>query len=248
MAPFGGMEQLAWSPDSKTIAYTCRKKTGKEYTLSTNSDIYFYDVESGKTRNMTEGMQGYDINPRFSPDGTLLAWQSMERDGYESDKNRLFVLNLTTGEKSYITKEFDYNTDAFTWGSDNKTIYLVASVEGTQQIYVADITTRQIKPITRGPYDYTSVAMGNGNLIATRQSMSQPTEIYAIDTATGDAQELSFENKEILSQLRMGKVEGRHIETTDGKQMLTYVIYPPDFDRPGNTPHCSIARAVPRTW
>jgi len=154
----------------------------------------------------------------------------MERDGYESDKNRLFVLNLTTGEKSYITKEFDYNTDTFTWGNDNKTIYLVASVEGTQQIYAADITTRQIKPITRGPYDYTSVALGNGNLIATRQSMSQPTEIYAVDVATGDAQELSFENKEILSQLRMGKVEERHIETTDGKQMLTYVIYPPDFD------------------
>lgn len=230
MAPFGGMEQLAWSPDSKIIAYTSRKKTGKEYTLSTNSDIYFYDLESGRTRNMTEGMPGYDVNPQFSPDGTRLAWQSMERDGYESDKNRLFVLDLTTGEKSYVTEDFDYNTDAFTWGSDNKTIYMVAPVEGTTQIYAADITTRQITPVTRGPCNYTAVAVGSNNLIASRQSLSQPTEIYAVDTATGDATELSFENREILSQLRMGEVEERRIETTDGKQMLTWVVYPPDFD------------------
>lgn len=230
MAPFGGMEQLAWSPDSKIIAYTSRKKTGKEYTLSTNSDIYFYDLESGRTRNMTEGMPGYDVNPQFSPDGTRLAWQSMERDGYESDKNRLFVLDLTTGEKSYVTEDFDYNTDAFTWGSDNKTIYMVAPVEGTTQIYAADITTRQITPVTRGPCNYTAVAVGSNNLIATRQSLSQPTEIYAVDIATGDATELSFENREILSQLRMGEVEERRIETTDGKQMLTWVVYPPDFD------------------
>ena len=230
MAPFGGMEQLTWSPDSKIIAYTCRKKTGKEYTLSTNSDIYFYDVESGETRNMTEGMPGYDTNPRFSPDGRMLAWQSMERDGYESDKNRLFVMDIASGVKTYVTEDFDYNTDAFTWGSDNKTIYLVVPVHGTMQLYAADLTTRQITPITQGPYDYTSVALGNGNLIAARQSLSQPTELYAVDIATGNATELSFENREILSQLRMGKVEERHIETTDGKQMHTWVVYPPDFD------------------
>lgn len=229
LAPFGGMEQLAWSPDSKIIAYTSRKKTGKEYSLSTNSDIYFYELATGRTRNMTDGMEGYDTNPQFSPDGTKLAWQSMERDGYESDKNRLFVMDLATGTKSYITENFDYNTDAFTWDDEN-TLYLVASVEGTSQIYAADVTTRELKPITRGDYDYLSVTTGNGNLIASRQSLSQPTELYAVDIATGDATELSFENRDILARLRMGKVERRHIETTDGKQMLTWVVYPPDFD------------------
>jgi dipeptidyl aminopeptidase/acylaminoacyl peptidase len=223
------MEQLAWSPDSKIIAYTSRKKTGKEYSLSTNSDIYFYELATGRTRNMTDGMEGYDTNPQFSPDGTKLAWQSMERDGYESDKNRLFVMDLATGTKSYITESFDYNTDAFTWDDEN-TLYLVASVEGTSQIYAADVTTRELKPITRGDYDYLSVTTGNGNLIASRQSLSQPTELYAVDIATGDATELSFENRDILARLRMGKVERRHIETTDGKQMLTWVVYPPDFD------------------
>ena len=111
MAPFGGTEQLAWSPDGKTIAYTSRKKTGKEYAVSTNSDIYFYDIESGQTRNMTEGMMGYDVNPLFSTDGTKMAWLSMERDGYEADKNRLFVMDLATGEKTYVTAAFDYNTE-----------------------------------------------------------------------------------------------------------------------------------------
>src|SRR5690606_20512510 len=119
MLPFGGIEQLAWSPDSKTIAYTCRKKTGKEYSLSTNSDIFLYDVASGQARNITEGMEGYDTNPQFSPDGTKIAWLSMERDGYESDKNRLFVMDLTTGEKTYLTQDFDYNTDAFSWENNN---------------------------------------------------------------------------------------------------------------------------------
>lgn len=230
MRPFGGTEQLAWSPDSKTIAYTSHEKTGKEYAVSTNSDIYLYDMETGNTRNATEGMMGYDMNPQFSPDGKYLAWQSMERDGYESDKNRLFVMNLASGDKNYITENFDYNTDAFVWNTDNRTLYLVACVEAKTQIFFADMVTKEIKPITEGVHDYTSVALGNDKLIATRRSMSQPPEIYSVDIASGQATELSFENKEILEQLRMGKVEERWIPTTDGKQMLTWVVYPPDFD------------------
>jgi dipeptidyl aminopeptidase/acylaminoacyl peptidase len=230
LAPFGGIEQLAWSPDGSTIAYTSRKKTGREYAESTNSDIYFYDLESGETRNMTQGMMGYDVNPQFSPDGRYLAWQSMERDGYESDKNRLFVMELATGEKTYVTYSFDYNTDAFAWESDSKTIYLVSPVQGTTQLYAADIATKRITPITKGVHDYTSVALGDGLLIAGRQSLSQPTEIYSVDLATGDAQNLSQENSELLANLTMGAVEERWIETSDGKQMLTWVVYPPDFD------------------
>ena len=230
LAPFGGIEQLAWSPDGSTIAYTSRKKTGREYAESTNSDIYFYDLESGETRNMTQGMMGYDVNPQFSPDGRYLAWQSMERDGYESDKNRLFVMELATGEKTYVTDSFDYNTDAFAWESDSKTIYLVSPVQGTTQLYAADIATKRITPITKGVHDYTSVALGDGLLIAGRQSLSQPTEIYSVDLATGDAQNLSQENSELLANLTMGAVEERWIETSDGKQMLTWVVYPPDFN------------------
>ena len=231
MLPFGGMEQLAWSPDSKTIAYTCRKKTGKEYALSTNSDIYLYRVETGETLNITEGMPGYDTNPQFSPDGKYIAWQSMEREGYESDKNRLFVMDLQTKEKTYVTENFDYNTDAFLWNTDNTTLFIVACVKAKTQLFAADRTTKEVKPITEGVHDYVSVALGEaGKLIAKRHSMSQPDEIYAVDIASGKAVELSFENKEILDQLTMGKVEERWIKTTDGKQMHTWVIYPPRFD------------------
>jgi len=231
MLPFGGMEQLAWSPDGKTIAYTCRKKSGKEYSLSTNSDIYFYDLATGKTTNMTEGMMGYDVNPQFSPDGKYIAWQSMERDGYESDKNRLFVMDLASKEKTYVTEKFDYNTDSFIWKEDNKSIFIVAGVHAKVQIFSADVASKTIKPITKGVHDFASIDLADdGRLIAKRHSMSKPDEIYSVDIASGKTTELSFENKHILDQLTMGKVEERWIETTDGKQMQTWVIYPPNFD------------------
>lgn len=230
LAPFGGVEQLAWSPDSKIVAYTSKKKTGKDYAVSTNSDIYFYYIETGETHNITEGMMGYDINPQFSPTGNLIAWQSMERDGYEADKNRLFIMNLTTGEKSYITEEFDNNCDGFIWGEDDNTIYMVSSVSGTTQIYSIDISTKEIEKITEGKHNYVSLSLGAEGLITTRQSMSQPSEIYIVNIKSGEATELSFENSHILSQIQMGEVEERWIETTDKKQMLTWVIYPPNFD------------------
>ena len=230
LAPFGGIEQLAWSPDSKTIAYTSKKKVGKEYAISTNSDVYFYNVETGKTKNVTEGMMGYDINPQFSPDGTLLAWQSMERDGYEADKNRLFVMNLTTGEKIDLTAGYDNNCDSYIWGDDNNTVFMLSSVSGTTQIYHVDISTKEIKKLTEGKHNYVSVSLGGEGFIATRQSMSQPSEIYSVNINSGESKELSFENSHILNQVQMGEVEERWIETTDNKQMLTWVIYPPNFD------------------
>ncbi|NDV67805.1 S9 family peptidase [Dysgonomonas sp. 25] len=231
MLPFGGTEQLAWNPDGKTIAYTCRKKTGLEYAVSTNSDIYLYDIETKATKNITEGMMGYDINPLFSPDGKYIAWQSMEHDGYESDKNRLFVMDLSTGEKKYITEDFDYNADAIIWNSDNQSLYMISCVEARTHIYKVYIHTKEINAITSGDYDYESCALaGEGALIAVRHSMSQPNEIYSVNIADGKATELSFENKDILEQLTMGKVEARWIETTDKKKMLAWVVYPPNFD------------------
>ena len=230
MKPFGGIEQLAWSPDGKTIAYTCRKKTGKEYALSTNSDIYFYNIETGKTENKTEGMMGYDKNPVFSPDGKWLAWESMERDGYEADKNRLFLMNVTTGEKTDLSANFDQNAEALSWSTDSKSIYFVSCWHAVTDLYKAEIAEKKITQLTKGVHDYNFVAPAKDKLIAVYHSISKPDEIYSIDPKTGKETEISFENKEILDKLTMGKVEERWIETTDHKKMLTWVIYPPHFD------------------
>jgi dipeptidyl aminopeptidase/acylaminoacyl peptidase len=234
MRPWGGIEQLDWSPDSKYIAYTCRKKTGKAYAQSTNSDIYLYDTATKETRNLTEGMMGYDMNPKFSPDGKLIAWQSMERDGYEADKNRLFMMDLAAGKKEYITKYFDYNVDEFCW--DNNTIYFVANVLGTNQLYrvnagepAANDPAYYVR-LTEGDHDYASVALAEGCLVGLRHSLSMPNDVYTVNLADGTQTNISQENKDILEQITMGKVEARWIKTTTHENMLTWVVYPPDFD------------------
>lgn len=246
LKPFGGIEQLAWSPDSKSVAYTCRKKTGKEYALSTDSDIYLYNIENRKTENLckdylnrfhVDGMldikkedrnEGYDTNPKFSPDGKYIAWQSMERDGYESDRNRLCVFNRETKEKGYVTEKFESGIDDYCWNNDSQSLYFIGVWHGTTMIYRTNLNGN-IEKLTDGDYDYASVAMAGKNIIAKRHSMSMGDEIYSLDQQ-GQITQLSTENKHIYDQLTMGKVEGRWIKTTDGKQMLTWIIYPPHFD------------------
>ena len=232
MKPFGGIEQLAWNTTSDKIAYTSRKKTGKEYAISTNSDIYVYDLNTRQTTNITEENKGYDTNPTYSPDGKSIAWLSMERDGYEADQNRLMVMNLETGEKTFVSKDFDSNVDSYCWSADCKRIYFTGVWHGESQVYQIDLANgNKITPLTEGMYDYASVALLGDKLIAQRHSMSMGDEIYSIDL-TGDhtVTQLTFENKHIYDQLTMGKVEERWMKTTDGKQMLTWVIYPPQFD------------------
>jgi dipeptidyl aminopeptidase/acylaminoacyl peptidase len=231
MKPFGSVEQIAFSPDSKTIAYTCRKKTGIDYAVSTNSDIYLYNIAQGKTvKNLTEGMMGYDINPTFSPDGTKIAFESMEHDGNESDKNRLFVMDLTTGQRTDISTDWDQSCATLVWSNDNQHIFLTSCQHGTTQIYQVNITTKIFTQITEGTHDYESIALTSNGLVGVRHSMSAPNDIYAIDTTSGEQKQLSFENKDLLSQMEMGRVEERWIKTTDGKQMLVWIIYPPKFD------------------
>ena len=235
MKPFGGIEQLAWSPDSKTIAYTCRKKTGKAYALSTDSDIYLYDIATRKTVNLckAEGEadqnMGYDTNPQFSPDGQYVAWQSMARDGYESDRNRLCTYNLADGTKRYVTESFDSGVDSYCWGSDSRSLYFTGVWHATKMVYSTDLEGN-VKKLTEGTYDYESVSLMGNRLLCKRHSMSTPDDLYAINPENGEATQLTRENKHILDQIEMGRVEERWMKTTDGKEMLVWIIYPPKFD------------------
>lgn len=231
LKPFGGMEEIAWSPCGKAIAYTCKKLTGKEYSFSTNSDIYLYNIETAETKNLTEGMMGYDKQPVFSPNGDKMLWLSMERAGFEADKDRLFMLDFESGEKTYLTLDFDYSPSNIQWTSDGKSIYFIAGVEATHQIYTMDIESKKIEAVTEGLHDYHSVAFAGNMLIGDKVSMLSPAEIFSINPETGEEMQISAINTDILAQLTMPTVERRWIKSSDGKMVHTWVILPPNFDK-----------------
>lgn len=235
MRPFGGVESFAWSPDSKILVYTSRKKTGMEYALSTNSDLYAYNLTTGTTTNLTEGMMGYDTNPAFSPDGRYMAWLSMERDGYEADKNRLFIRDNATGQKTDLTSDWDYTIEEFAWNPNGKNIWFIAYHQGVAPIFNMEIATHKVTTVAEGLYDYTSLApVDNKTIVTMRHSMLRPNEIYRIGPKTNKGVKedvaLTDINGDIFAQLTMPTIEAKKVPTTDGKEMLTWVIYPPKFD------------------
>ena len=245
--PFGGSEELSWSPDGKTLAYSSRKKTGLEYSLSTNTDIYLYDLASGATRNITEGNGGYDTHPRFSPDGSKISWISMERDGYEADLKRLFIQELKTGKKTFLTDGFEYDVDETVWSPDSKSIFFLATKHAEAQLWELALKGRKIRQITTGMHDYTSLDLQAGRLLAGRQSYTLPTDLYLVDPKTGRADQLTHENKETLDQLSPISVEKRWVKTTDGGNMLVWVILPPNFDKTKKYPALLFCQGGPQS-
>ena len=229
MRPFGGVEAFAWSPDSKSLVYSSRKKTGLEYAVSTNSDLYLYSLEDKSTRNLTEGMMGYDTNPAFSPDGTKLAWLSMEHDGYESDKNRIFVMDMATGEKTDLTSDWDYTASEIAWNTDGMTIYFIAAYQGVTPIFSVDVASKEVKTVADGVCDYVSLCPADANtLVSMYHSFTAPNEVCVIKD--GKVSKITAVNDALLASVDMPDVVKRQIPTTDGKMMTTWVLYPPKFD------------------
>ena len=257
MLPFGGVEQLAWSPDSKQIAYTCRKLAGLDYAISTDSDIYLYDIESGAVKNLckpegyvrpacdpTRSLKhqavnqfeedvnaGYDQNPQFSPDGKYIAWSSMERDGYESDRTRLCIYEFATGNKTYVTESFESGVNEFAWAEDNYTLYFSGVWHGRTNLYQTNLKG-EVKQITDEVADYVLLGVHpDGKQLLTKcHSMSRADEVYLVNIADGQKTQLTQDNEPFYSHFEFGEVKERWIETTDKKQMHAWVILPPNFD------------------
>jgi dipeptidyl aminopeptidase/acylaminoacyl peptidase len=220
--PFGGEEQMSWSPDGKTIAYTCKKESGTAYAVSTNTEIYLFNIETGKTINVSAPNVGYDVDPEFSPDGKYIAWLSMKRAGFEADKNRLMIMDLNSKLFVEATANLDQSADNIVWSKDSKIIYFTSCVDAVHQLF-----------------SYT--------LAAKKDAIRKITEIYRIETLKGNAYLLSHTNDAILDGLKLGRVEKRMVTTTDDKEMLVWVIYPPNFDKDKKYPSLLVCQGGPQS-
>lgn len=237
MAPYFDGGEIAWNNAGTQLAYTCKKLKGKEYALSTDSDIYLYDLASGRTRNLTEGMPGYDKYPVFSPDDSRIAFTSMRRAGNESDKDRLMVVDLATGGMQDLTAGFDYNAGNIRWAS-NELLYFIAPIEATYQLcrVACPDDARQadqapkVEVVTKGDHDLNAFTMAGGKMVAELTTLSAPSELYAVDLTDGALTRITDTDPEIRTHIKMGEVRKRWVTTTDGKRMLTWVVLPPDFD------------------
>ena len=221
--------EISWSPDGSYIAYTSKRLRGMEDARSTNSDIFLYEIETGKETNITEGNRGYDRYPVFSPDGSKIAYQSMERDGYEADLDRLFIYDIQNNSRTWVSKGWDFDVESINW-ADNQTIYFTSAYLGTTQIFKTDINGKGVDKLTDGVHDLGPIYVKSGSLISGIMSMSMAQEITAVDINSGELKQLSFINKELYESIKMGKVEERYIKTRDNKDLQMWIIYPPDFD------------------
>ncbi|HPT11579.1 MAG TPA: peptidase S9, partial [Bacteroidales bacterium] len=228
-APYFDEAEISWSPDGKYIAYTSKKLFGKEYSLSTNTDIYLYNVQTGEEKNITEGNMGYDKYPVFSPDGSMIAYSSMKTAGYESDLERLFVYDIATGERRWLSEGFDYDVQNMQWNG-NDMIWFSSPYKGTQPIFNITVADGKVTRVTEGKYDIGPLCMRNGVLVAGVMSVQRPVEVAAINTANGEIKMISEVNREIYQNIKVGETEERYIKTKDGKDLQMWIIYPPDFD------------------
>ena len=234
--PHGGAEDYIWSPDGQKVLYVTKAKAGTAYVLSTNTDIYEYDLKTMKTRNLTEGMMGYDTNPQYSKEG-VLAWLSMAHDGNESDKNDLYILK--DGKRINLTAQWDNTIFSYRWSNDGKQIYLIAPTQGTEQLFVVDVYGKDTTPqqLTKGVYDVNQIVGQSGDkLVVVRTTMNHAAEVFTINLKEKKKlpyytmQQLSHFNDEAYKSIADCPIKERIIKTTDGKDMHAWVIYPPDFD------------------
>lgn len=244
-APNFDPAEISWSPDGKMIAYTSKRLSGKDYAVSTNTDIFLYNIETGSEVNISEGNMGYDKYPVFSPDGSKIAYMSMEEDGYESDLERIFVYDIASGTREHVSKGWDYNAETIVW-SGNDRLFFTSPWLGTEQVFSLSLTSGEITRVTTGVHDLSVAGISGNILLAGINSMSMARELAAVDVTTGEIRQITSVNKHIYEHIRMGKVEERYIMTKDNKDLQMWVIYPPDFDPSKKYPTLLYAKGGPQ--
>ena len=230
--PFGGAEDFVWSPDSTQLLYVTKPLSGTEYAQSTNTDIFSYNLNSGTSQNLTESNKGYDVGPKFSPDGKTLLWMSMERDGYEADKNDIKIMDWKSHKVSNLTKDWDESVvgDVF-WTQDSKMLYFTTAFRGTKQLFSLSPKTAKIQQITQGDFDVTSIYAQNKNaLLVGRTDMNHNADLFSVDLKKGTMTQVTEVNKQNYAKITPSKTELKMVKTTDGKEMGVWFVYPPDFD------------------
>jgi len=231
MRPFGGADAFAWNPDSKSLVYVSRKLKGQEYAFSTDSNLYLYELESGKTTLLTDGMPGYDTDPVFSPDGKTLAWLSMPTAKYESDKKCLMVMDMASRQMRDLTENWDYWPEQIAWGRNGKDIWFTGYYEGVAPVFKMDVATAAIDTVAMEVADFANVTpVADNAAVVLRHSMRSPNEICLVRTDSKEVKQLTNVNTELLGQLKLGEVKKVQVPTTDGKMMTCWEILPADFD------------------
>ncbi|ROI11485.1 S9 family peptidase [Kaistella haifensis] len=247
--PFGGAEDFIWSPDSNQLLYVTKPLSGAEYAKSTNTDIFAYDLSSGMTKNLTESNKGYDMGPKFSPDGKTLLWMSMERDGYEADKNDIKIMDWKSQKVSNLTKDWDESVvgDVF-WAADSKTIYYTTAFKGTKQLFSLNPKTTKIQQITKGDFDVNEIlALNKNSLVVTRTDINHNADLFSVDLKNGAMKQITDVNKDNYSKITPGKSELKMVKTTDGKEMGVWFHYPPNFDPNKNYPTLLYCQGGPQS-
>ena len=230
--PSGGSEDFLWNPDSTQLLYVTKPLSGAEYAQSTNTDIFAYDLKSGMVKNLTESNKGYDVNPKFSPDGKYLSWQSMERNGFEADKNDVKILDLKSGITTNLTKAWDESVvGSVFWSQDSKNIYFTTAWKGTMQLFSLNPKTSKIQQVTKGDFDVSDIYAENSNsLLVSRTDMNHNADLFSVDVKNGAMKQMTEVNKDTYAKITPSKTELKMVKTTDGKEMGVWFIYPPNFD------------------
>ena len=229
--PHGGDEDFVFTPDNKGVLYVTKKKSGKEYALSTNTDLYLYQIEGGNTTNITEGMEGYDTHPVFSNNGQMLAWLSMKTDGFESDKNALWIMDWNTKTKTCLSENWDENVNHFVWSTNDEKIFFTAPIKGTEQLFEMEVTSKNIRQITSGQFNIADICVQSGNaMIVSRMDMNHAAELYSVNLESGNMVQLTHVNDAAYAQINLCDVKERFTDLENGEKLFSWVIYPPNFD------------------